>query len=181
MLLTWLPLCVTPAGLAPEPLDPEFAPYLANTPFLQTTDSRMHARARSVAGNWTNSLEAATALYEWVHRRVEKKSTVSLPSALDVLLRMEGDCNEHTYLFVALARSIGIPAKIRVGLTLHEGLFYYHAWPEVWPGRWVAVDPTFGQFPADAAHLRFVIGGLARQVELIRLIGRLRLDVVSSE
>jgi hypothetical protein len=44
----------------------------------------------------------------------------------------------------------------------------------------VAVDPTFGQYPADAAHLRFTIGGLARQVELIRLIGRLSLDVVGT-
>jgi hypothetical protein len=42
------------------------------------------------------------------------------------------------------------------------------------------VDPTFGQFPADASHLRFVVGGLARQVELIRLIGRLQLTVVPS-
>ena len=39
------------------------------------------------------------------------------------------------------------------------------------------MDPTFGQAPADASHLRFLIGDLARQVELIRLIGRLRLEV----
>jgi hypothetical protein len=44
-------------------------------------------------------------------------------------------------------------------------------------GRWIAVDPTLGQFPADASHLRFLVGGLARQVEMIRLIGRLQLDV----
>jgi hypothetical protein len=42
---------------------------------------------------------------------------------------------------------------------------------------WVAVDPTFDQFPADAAHLRFTIGGLARQVELVRLLGSLTLEV----
>jgi hypothetical protein len=44
----------------------------------------------------------------------------------------------------------------------------------------VAVDPTFDQFPADASHLRFVIGGLARQVELLRLIGRVTVTVVGS-
>jgi hypothetical protein len=44
--------------------------------------------------------------------------------------------------------------------------------------RWVAVDPTLGQYPADASHLRFLVGGLARQVELIRLIGRLQLEVL---
>jgi hypothetical protein len=170
-----------PAGLAPGPLDPEFAPYLANTPFLQTTDSRMYARARSVAGNWTNSLEAATALYDWVHRRVDKKSTVSLPSALDVLLRMEGDCNEHTYLFVALARAIGIPAKIRVGLTLHEGLFYYHAWPSVYVGRWLDMDPTLGKPAVDTGYLSLFEGELAEQVRLMGVLGRLKVEVLQGK
>jgi hypothetical protein len=32
--------------------------------------------------------------------------------------------------------------------------------------------------PADATHLRFLVGGLARQVELIRLIGRLDVEVL---
>ena len=32
-----------------------------------------------------------------------------------------------------------------------------------------------------AAHLRFILGDLVRQVELIRLIGRLELDVVEEE
>ena len=80
-------------------------------------------------------------------------------------------------LYVALARSVGLPARTAAGLVYLRGRFYYHAWPEVWLGRWVAVDPTLGQFPADAAHLRFVTGELARQLDLVRLIGRLRLDV----
>jgi hypothetical protein len=37
----------------------------------------------------------------------------------------------------------------------------------------VAIDPTFGQFPADAAHLRLTVGGLGRQAELLRLMGPL--------
>ncbi len=92
-----------------------------------------------------------------------------------------GDCNEHTVLFVALARAAGLPARTAAGLVYVNGGFYYHAWPEVYLNGWVAVDPTFGQMPADAAHLRFTIGGLARQVELIRLIGRLQLNVLPTE
>ena len=45
----------------------------------------------------------------------------------------------------------------------------------------MAVDPTFGQFPADAAHLRLTVGGLGRQAELLRLMGPLdRFDVLRS-
>ena len=36
------------------------------------------------------------------------------------------------------------------------------------------------EFPADAAHLRFTVGGLGRQAEMIRLMGRLSIDVIKS-
>jgi len=84
-------------------------------------------------------------------------------------------------LYVALARALGLPARTAVGLVYLNGAFFYHAWPEVWlGGDWVAVDPTFDQAPADAAHIRFVVGGLAQQVEIVRLIGRLGIDVVQA-
>jgi transglutaminase-like putative cysteine protease len=106
--------------------------------------------------------------------------TVGVPSALEVLESRSGDCNEHTQLFIALARAAGIPARGAAGLAWVDGKFYYHAWPEVYLGTWVAVDPTFGQFPADAAHLRFTSGGVTRQVELLRLIGNLDIDVLDA-
>ena len=74
---------------------------------------------------------------------------------------------------------LGIPTRIAAGMAYLDGKFYYHAWPEVQLGDWVAVDPTFGQFPADAAHLRFVVGGITRQTELLRLMGALHIDVLS--
>ena len=77
-----------------------------------------------------------------------------------------------------LNRAAGLPARPVAGLVDLGGRFYYHAWPEVYLGDWIAVDPTLDQFPADAGHLRFVAGGLARQVELIRFIGRLKLEVL---
>jgi transglutaminase-like putative cysteine protease len=116
-----------------------------------------------------------------VYENVAKEVTISVPSALDIYRTRRGDCNEHTVLYVALARAIGLPARTAAGLVYLNGSFYYHAWPEVYLNGWVPVDPTFGQFPADAAHLRFVVGGLARQLELVTLIGRLTIDVVEAE
>ncbi|HXV17109.1 MAG TPA: transglutaminase-like domain-containing protein, partial [Gemmatimonadaceae bacterium] len=114
----------------------------------------------------------------WVYDSLEKRITFGIPSALQVLRARGGDCNEHAQLFVALARAAGIPARVDAGLAYIDGKFYYHAWPEIFLHDWVAVDPTFGQFPADAAHLRFTIGGLGRQAEMIRLMGRLKIDVI---
>ena len=115
---------------------------------------------------------------QWVHDSLRKEITVSVPDAKRILAQRAGDCNEHTQLFVALARTARIPARTASGLAYVNGKFYFHAWPEVFLGRWVAVDPTFGQFPADAAHLRFIIGGLAKQAALLRLIGTLQIDVL---
>ena len=154
------------------------AELLAAEPLIQSDDARIVAQARQIVGRQRDPRRAAELLNAWVYEQLSKQITVSVPSAVDVLEARRGDCNEHTVLYVALARAAGIPARTAAGLVYVDGSFYYHAWPEVFLGDWVAVDPTFGQFPADAAHLRFTIGGLARQVELIRLIGRLELEVV---
>jgi transglutaminase-like putative cysteine protease len=158
--------------------DTAFAAELASEPLVQADDPRIQAQARQIVGRERRSGPVAELLTRWVFDNLRKKITISVPSAVQVLDDRSGDCNEHTVLYVALARSLGLPARTAAGLVYLRGHFYYHAWPEVWLGAWVAVDPTFGQFPADASHLRFTIGGLARQVELLRVIGRVHLSVV---
>jgi hypothetical protein len=153
--------------------------WLAPAPLVQSADPRIVAAARRIVGDTRDPAVAALRLNDWVYRNVRKEIALSIPSALQVLDELSGDCNEHTVLYVALARAVGLPARTAVGLVHIRGRFYYHAWPEVWLGeRWIALDPTLGQAPADASHLRFLIGGLARQVELIRLIGNLQLEVL---
>ncbi|HWP36188.1 MAG TPA: transglutaminase-like domain-containing protein [Gemmatimonadales bacterium] len=156
-----------------------FGPDIRPEPLVQSDDPRIQAQARQIVGRVRDPRRVAELLNRWVHDNLDKAITVSVPSAVQVLQSRRGDCNEHTVLYVALARAIGLPARTAAGLVYVDGRFYYHAWPEVYLADWVAVDPTFGQFPADASHLRFTVGGLARQVELIRLIGRLELEVAS--
>ena len=159
----------------------DFRETLEAEPLIQSDDPRIEEAARRAVGRWLrNPKEAAGRLTTRVDRMLSKSVTFSIPSALQVLDSRQGDCNEHTVLYVAMARALGLPARTAVGLVYLDGSFFYHAWPEVWLGEWVAVDPTFGQYPADAAHVRFVVGGLAQQVEIIRLIGRLNIEVLES-
>ena len=157
----------------------KFKNELQAEPFLQSTDIAIVAKAIAVTGLERDARKVAEKLNRWVYDSLKKEVTFSVPNALQVLRTRRGDCNEHTQLYVALARAVGIPARIATGLAFARGKFYYHAWPEVWLGEWVAVDPTFGQFPADAAHLRFVIGGLNKQAELLRLIGNLDIKTLA--
>jgi transglutaminase-like putative cysteine protease len=86
-------------------------------------------------------------------------------------------------LYAALARAAGLPTRMVAGVVYMPGdggtpaAFYYHAWNEVWLGAWIAVDPTFGQFPADATHVELVEGGPDKGVALIGMLGQLRFDV----
>lgn len=146
---------------------------------IQSRDPSILALARRIRGTERDARIVAERINQWVHDSIADRVTFGVPSAVQVLRSRVGDCNEHTQLYVALARAVGLPARIAAGLTYVDGKFYYHAWPEVLLADWVPVDPTFGQFPADAAHLRFVIGGLARQTELLRLMGNLKIDVLA--
>jgi len=148
-------------------------------PLLESRHPRIISLARQISGTERNPRIVAERINRWVHDSLKKQITFGVPNALQVLQARTGDCNEHTQLFVALARAAGLPARIAAGLAYVDGKFFYHAWPEILLDDWVAVDPTFGQFPADAAHLRFVIGGVARQTELLRLMGNLKIDVLS--
>ena len=161
-------------------LDPQ---YLGTTPTLPVLHPEIQERAREVVGSATTRLEAVERLVAHVFTTVKKEPSVGVPNGLQVLRSERGDCNEHTALFVSLARSAGIPSRIVAGLVYSnrvgpKGAFYYHAWPEVQLGgevEWVAVDPTFGQVPADATHLKLVEGDLDRQVQILGMVGRLRL------
>jgi transglutaminase-like putative cysteine protease len=159
-----------------EALEPE--------PLVQSDDPRIIDRARQLTASrsqWRQDPKQVTrTLTNSVYNMLEKSITFSVPNAVQVLETLQGDCNEHTVLFVAMARALGLPARTAVGLVYVNGAFFYHAWPEVYLGEWVAVDPTFGQTPADASHIRFVIGGLAQQVEIVRLIGNLDIRVLET-
>ncbi len=157
-----------------EALEPE--------PLIQSDDQRVIDLAEQITARraqWRQDpRHVARQLTSAVYNLLDKRITFSVPNAVQVLDTRQGDCNEHTVLYVALARALGLPARTAVGLVYVNGAFFYHAWPEVWLGEWVAVDPTFGQYPADASHIRFIVGGLAQQVEIVRLIGNLDIDVL---
>jgi hypothetical protein len=160
--------------------DTAVARWLAPEPLIQSRDPRIAAQARLIIGRERSPSRVAELLTRWVHRSLDRSlpAPSSAPSAVKVLATRRGDCNEATTLFVALARSTGLPARTVAGLLYLNGRFYYHAWAEVYLNDWIAVDPAFDQFPADAAHVRIAIGGLARQVELVPIIGRLKLEVL---
>lgn len=175
-----MPAVITRLG---EKAPPETHQFLASSFAVQSDNDEIIKQAQQISAVSRDSYEAAVAINEWVYRNIVKKPTVSLPSALDVLQCREGDCNEHTYLFVALARALGLPARINIGIV-HAVMsgqtpaFYYHAWPSVFVGEWVEMDPTFGTPLVGAAYIRLTAGELSDQMKLMGVLGRLSVDII---
>ena len=186
-----------PRSLKPGAPDPDAERALASETFIESDAPEVMEEATKAVTGVSGARARAERLTRYVNALLDKKPTVSLPSAREVLRTKVGDCNEHTVLYVAMARALGIPARIAVGLVYIHGAFYYHAWPEVYleetgaggsgtgakgsrapNGFWLPVDPTLNQFPADATHLRVARGGLDKQTVVLPLMGRLTMDVL---
>ena len=170
--------------LVPDFVETDLERFLKPEPLIESDAPEIVAEAELAAGALLDTRDQAEELTRYVNGLLDKKPTVSLPSAREVLRTKIGDCNEHTALYVAMARALGIPARIAVGLVHMRGAFYYHAWPEVYlvekdgRGLWLPVDPTLNQFPADATHLRLARGGLDQQAAILPMIGRLKMTIL---
>jgi len=156
-------------------------PDVAPTPQFDADAPAIAALAREVAGGAKGTYEAAVRLQRHVFERLQKTYGTSNDRASDVLAAGRGDCTEHTALFVALARALGIPARPVHGLVFAsygDGVpaLYWHAWAEIRAGgEWIPLDPTFGQPVADATHL--ALGGGTR-VDTVGLLGALKVLAV---
>lgn len=119
---------------------------------------------KATAGAETRAQKVA-ALARFVSRYVHDVPHPKETTVFDVIKERKGDCSEHSLLFTALARSVGVPAREVVGLLYQQGaynVFVGHAWNEVvLDGRWVAVDPSTGESRANGGRVRFgsVVGG----------------------
>jgi hypothetical protein len=153
---------------------------LSPTAFMQIEHPRVREAARQAVAGETDARRAAEAIRKWVYSRLDKVPTASIPNALQVLDMGEGDCNEHAVLYAAMCRAVGLPARVVAGAVYTEGVFLYHAWNEVWLGSgWVSVDSSFDQMPADATHIKFLEGGPEVHDGMLRVIGRLSIEVVA--
>ena len=158
----------------------QLKPYLKAGLLIQSDHPTIKALAHKIVAGFEEDGPKARRILNWVYESLDKRATVSIPNALDTLKAKAGDCNEHAVLFAAVLRAAGIPAKLCIGLVYTRGRFYYHAWNEVFLDEWITADALMGQMPADVTHIKFVEGGLDRQAEMVRVIGRIKLTVLEA-
>jgi transglutaminase-like putative cysteine protease/tetratricopeptide (TPR) repeat protein len=132
----------------------ELAPYLNPTARINSKDPQIVSLAKQIAGDDRDGRSVSRKIGEWTYRNLKWKKVES--DAVDTLASREADCLEHSELYVALARGLGLPARVVSGAALSGGSFGAHAWVEIYLGKWLEIDPTWGLMDrVDATHLRF--------------------------
>ena len=153
--------------------------FLKPSPFIQSNHRTIQKLADQITSKTDSALESIKGLMAWIEANIERRPVFSVPDALATLENRMGDCNEHAVLMAALSRAAGIPAKVEAGLVYMHGRFYYHAWNAVYLGKWVTVDVLFGQIPADVTHIRLSSGDQKEQLDLMNVIGKIKLRIIS--
>lgn len=101
-------------------------PYLRPTAHI-VTDGIVRKTADQIVGGETNPLKKAHLIYEWVSANMSRDNSISGCGTGDVKKILEsgkllGKCTDINSVFVALARSVVIPARELFGIRLGKSI-----------------------------------------------------------
>jgi transglutaminase-like putative cysteine protease len=143
-------------------LPPEI--FLRQTP-LTTAGPAVAALARSVAAGRKDRIERLHRLACRLHEsiRFDTAATAVETTAEQAASAGHGVCQDFSHIFIAAARTAGIPARYVSGhLFRRDGQIAQeagHAWAEAWVPDlgWIAFDPLNG-ISTDDAYVRVACG-----------------------
>ncbi|MFE9538654.1 DUF3488 and DUF4129 domain-containing transglutaminase family protein [Streptomyces sp. NPDC006691] len=148
----------TAAQLADAPAPPA-ALLKEYTRVPDSLPSVVSATARQVTGGAANSYEKAVKLQDWFSisggfsYNTHVQSGSGTEAIANFLKEKEGFCVHFSFSMAAMARTLGIPARVAVGFTpgtprpdgtMSVGLRDAHAWPELYfeGVGWTRFEPT---------------------------------------
>lgn len=169
-------------------LPPDFTPQKATEAHLkpavkiESDAPEIMAQARTLAAGIKDQKELVKSLASWTAGWL--KDTIDDGGGAAASFKSKsGNCQTHARLYTALARAAGIPTRFVSGLVYLDGKgFLYHSWAESFiEDRWVAVDPTYNEFPANPTHLKLLEGHLPEDMApIISIIGRIKMTVLKA-
>ncbi|MFA6089288.1 MAG: transglutaminase-like domain-containing protein [Candidatus Woesearchaeota archaeon] len=138
--------------------------YTHSTEFMDfDKDKTIKQTAEDIIGNEDDLYVVVYKLSKWITDNMEYNldSANTVEKASNTLKLRKGVCDEATILFIAFARSIGIPAKYVSGVAYTnlngKNDWDPHAWAEVYfeGYGWIPFDFTYQQYGfVDASHIK---------------------------
>jgi hypothetical protein len=144
----------------------DYSEFLQPTETIDSDTPEIIQKASELVEGEDDLFKAVFNLANWVEENVEYDLTTltaeTSQKASWVLKNKQGVCDEMTSLFIAMARSVGIPARFISGISyttseLFDENWQPHGWAEVYfPNKgWVEFDITFGEYGyIDVTHIK---------------------------
>jgi len=132
--------------------------YTQPEEFIESNSTEIVEKAREITGDESDPHRKARLIYNFVVSYLRYEIQEDEKGALWALEHGIGDCSEYSYLFAALCRAAGIPARVQAGFAFHymnEVLKDGHMWAEYYLENygWIPVDATWQLFDAiDNKH-----------------------------
>jgi transglutaminase-like putative cysteine protease len=132
--------------------------YLANDTKYSLSDPFIQKSAKEAMGTETNPYWIARKTFDYVIAHMEYELSGGWNIAPTVLKRGTGSCSEYSFVYIALCRASGLPARyvgsvaIRGDDASDDDVF--HRWVEVYLPNygWIPVDPSGGDSPSPAGQ-----------------------------
>ena len=146
--------------ILPATSDPSFSEWLAAEEYIESDTREIVQKAQELAGGENRTAQVVRKIYDFVYSGIEYRDYKGKTGALTALRLGQASCNGKNRLFVALCRSLRLPARIAGGLVLRPARGEQaitkkttHSWSEVYiGGKWVPFCPTNGYFAEIPSH-----------------------------
>jgi transglutaminase-like putative cysteine protease len=122
------------------------------TTFIDPLNQDIKETALSVfeSAKTNNSYLVAKELFKWLKQHTtylaHSLEDNEIQSAQTTLIRGTGDCDDLSFLYMSLCKSLNIPCRFIRGFLINDNLAIQHAWVEVYVGRnigkngWIPVE-----------------------------------------
>ncbi|WP_444898131.1 transglutaminase-like domain-containing protein [Microbulbifer sp. SSSA005] len=124
--------------------------YLESARFIESDSTPIKKLSLKIQNTFEDEESRLRAAF-LIPQAIIKYKVQPTKGALAGLESGEGDCTEHAALFVALARSMGYPARVTSEFLFSKKKRFdrpnHHAAEVFMGGRWVPVDPNLAQKP----------------------------------
>lgn len=159
---------VQPGQVMPYDTNSElYEKYTSEQPPHIIFSDKIKELAKKIVKKEKNPVHQVKLLYYWLNDSIPWAGALEY-SVMDcipeyVLEHRRGDCGMQTFLFLSMARSLGIPCKWQSGWYLFPQEKNLHDWAEVYYEGigWVPVDPSFKLIDSDDVRVKeFYMNGL---------------------
>lgn len=159
----------------------ELSTYLKADTWVMSEHKTIRSNALKMAVVEKNdAFRMARYLTSNLYFTVSPMPMFTLSDSMDIFNAHLGDYLERTVMFASFARAAGLPTRAVGGVVYKNGYFYFHAWPEVWFGKWVPVDPTLAQFPADVTHIPLKEGTLTDIISITDDLKNIKIEIMEA-